>query len=101
MSSHVPVMVEMHYVKCYICGVTALSLVTLSIPRILYVPSVSRVLSAGCGLLGRCSQGATSTGEHAGVSPAGISVGWPIELCLQGSGSLVFLYLMQFVLCHL
>lgn len=32
----------MHYVKCYICGVTALSLVTLSsIPIILYVPSVS------------------------------------------------------------
>lgn len=45
---------EMNRVKCYICGITALSLVTLGIPDILYVPSVSHV----CYLQGVACDGA-------------------------------------------
>lgn len=60
----------------------------------------SCVQSAGCGMLGQCSQEATSTGEHAGVLCCRSQGLWDVQQigldshCLKGSRILFVIYLL-------
>lgn len=60
----------------------------------------SCVQSAGCGMLGQCSQEATSTGEHAGVLCCRSQGLWDVQHigldshCLKGSRILFVIYLL-------